>query len=1093
MSKLTIYSASAGSGKTYTLTEAYLKLVIKQPSNYKHVIAVTFTNKATEEMKQRIIEKLSELANNKPCDHLDQLKFHTKFSTLKIRNNAKEVLNSVLHNYSAFGVSTIDSFFQKIIRSFIKELGLKGGFSIELNQSKVLDSTVDQLFNNIGKENRITSWILDYVKTRVESGKSWNIQDNLRVLSKNILNEEFKLIENKGFNNRDIDQLKAFVKQLESYNKTFINDLKQVGLQFSEIIQANHLSIDDFSSKKGGIAGYFLKLATEKDYVPGIKIKQALEDTEKWVSKTHTNRSIILNLVQDQLHPLLQQAFEYINSKEEKYLTNKLILDNIYIFGVYNDLLTELKNYRDEHNILMLSDITDMLNNIIGNNHAPFIYEKVGTHFHHFLIDEFQDTSRLQWSNFKPLIENSLAEGNENLIVGDVKQAIYRWRGGDWKILLKDVEEELGDRLVNKKVLSNNYRSTKSIVDFNNKIFSKASQHIEEFFKSSLHEHALKSLNKSKVENYKSIEDKLIANFNLAYQDINQSIIKEGEGHVDVEFIPTDKSSNYWESIEEQFLIKLDQILDQGVQKKDIAILVRNGSEAAKITKLLSEKNKIDKDRYLFVSSSSFKLKDNHYIKVIICALRYLLHPDDQINLFDLIYYNTLINKQSDIEELYDVKRLEEIRAHELNVYLPADLIDNIAFLSKLPIYELCDQIIQLFKITQHREAWDFIQTFQDFVLNYNRSNNPDIYAFLEWWDEVGKSKSPLITDDQDAIKIMTIHKSKGLQFDQVIIPFCNWSLHHDPKKPNQIWGFNMQDDYASFPFLPLPFKKDLAKTVYDLDYFEEVQNAALENLNILYVAFTRAVNGLTILAEEPKTTKTVKTIENLSVNELIWKTLQLTNFNENTFDPIQKHLTIGQLNAENKVKEVLSEYELKHYPQSNFRNKISISSMSDNFFLELSEGKQRSINYGNLMHEILSQIESKGDIELCLGQLQNDGKITKVEYQDIFNQLNKYFNHPVFSEWFNEHNEVLLEQMILVPGEKHDKRPDRIIINNNKVTVIDFKFGRTKTNQHIHQIKNYKSIIEEMGYTNVEAYLFYGDTNEVVNIDNQTVQGSLF
>lgn len=1086
MSNLTIYSASAGSGKTYTLTQEYLKLVIEYPKNYKHVMAVTFTNKATDEMKSRIVSELSKLASGSKSAQLEALKAHTGLSSQKITENAQTVLNNILHNYSCFGVSTIDSFFQKIIRSFIKELGIKGGFKLELNQFKVLEAIVEQLFDSIGKNKNITSWVLDYVKKRIESGKSWDVQNNLKQFAKAIIDEEFKLIEKDGFSNNNLDELKIFVNRLEVYNNSYIEDLSNLAQKFFKILENNALGVDDFSSKTSGVAGFFLKLRDKQPYKLGAKVRLAEENSESWVTKTHRNREAIINLVDIHLRPILKEILDYIKLNEEAYYTNQIILDNIYIYGVYNDLVLELKSYRDENNLLLLSDITELLDKIIGNNHAPFIYEKVGNHYHHFLIDEFQDTSRMQWSNFKPLIENNLSQGYKNLLVGDVKQAIYRWRGGDWKLLLNDVEKDLKPYKVNKKILESNYRSAKDIVAFNNLVFKQGVHELSKYYDLSIEKGVEQCNSNIKKESLKVFKEQLAQNFNKAYNAIEQNAEQKFSGSIKIHFKSLEKQEKYWDKIQYNLLQEIDALLNMGGIKKNISILVRNGYESALISDLLNTENKVQNNKYSFITSSSFKLRENNYIKLIICTLNYILYPDDKINIFNAGYLHNLINGGIDnafFDPAYHLSQKERLEG------LPSELIDHRAHLSKLPIYELCQRIINLYKLSQKEGALDFLQTFQDYVLFYCRNNNPDILSFLEWWQQVGADKSPMISEDQDAIKIMTIHKSKGLQFDHVIVPFCDWGLHHDAKKGIQIWGYNQNEGYSDFPYLPIKFKQDLIKSNYSWEYYQELQNAALENFNILYVAQTRAVRSLCLLCPMPAD-QSSKTIENLSVNDLLWKIAnnQLIEFLTDSV------LEMGALEIDNESKmDEAQTYEIEYYPTINFREKIEISHLSDKFLLEASPGKIGKINTGIILHDILSRIEKQADISAVLSQMVYEGAITNQQIEGLQKQLDGYFKNPVFASWYCGRGQILNEQTILVPGQKHDRRPDRIIIKENRVVVIDFKFGEHKSQGHIKQINRYSQLIKEMGYKEVSAFLFYGDNGEVVDINNNIIQTELF
>ena len=1083
MSKLNIYSASAGAGKTYTLTLEYLKLVFKHPSAFKSVMAVTFTNKATEEMKHRIIEELANLASGKDGDHRQKLKEHTRFSEAKITSQAQEILNNVLHQYSFFGVSTIDSFFQKIIRNFVKEAGLAGGLTIDLDQNKVIDKVVDQLFERVGKDAEVTRWILKYAGERIKEGRSWNVRSLLKELAQEILREDFKIIEEAGFTQANLEELQEYIALLEQQNNAFTTSLSEIGTKGLRAMEEAQVSVEDFSYKSSGVAGYFQKVAQGGSYEIKSRVQKCIDDPENgWFAKSSKKKDLLQVLINEHLHPLLVEAKNLINQQEPSFITNSLILDNIYVFGVYSDLLKELKDYRTENNVLLISDITDLLNKIIGDNHAPYIYEKIGNHYQHFLVDEFQDTSKLQWRNFEPLISNSLASGNKNLIVGDVKQAIYRWRGGDWKLLLNSVEKDIGSQQVEKLSLDHNWRSLRNIITFNNDLYKRSSTLLKDLFSGTIESYQLKANNARKIF-LESIKNELLPNFQLAYEDVFQkTILKEEEGWVTVDFCQSEESSEQIELALEQSLHYIDAVLEAKGKLKDICILVRNGFEGERIAQYLAE---MGTEKYPFVSSASFQLKDNPFIKVIIGALTYLHQGEDEINLFELV-----LNHQealgNDTRPLFASGFIETLKdEEEWNKWLPAELLKERSYLNKLPIYELCEKIIRIFNITAQRQAWAFLQTFQDAVLNFGRKNNPDIFTFLEWWHEKGGSTSPKISDAQDAIRIMTVHKSKGLQFKHVIVPFCNWKFNHDPKKAPNVWGCTQQEPYSKYPYFPVPYKKSLAATPYALEYFDEMQQCNMENINILYVATTRAEESLHLIANLPSESKKELTSENLACNELLYLAVDS-----------QSNYSKGTLKQPSHKKEtVKNTYNIKHYPNQDFREKILISEMSKDFFMEQAEEIKEAINYGNLMHDVLSEIERKEDVKPTIEKLIHLGKLPEDEGSAMEQKILSFFELDQFASWFAQGNEIRKEQTILVPGQKEDKRPDRVVITKNKVEIIDFKFGTTPAEHYQRQLLEYKKILEGMGYENVSAFLFFGNESRIekVSPDSNAQQTSLF
>lgn len=469
---LTVYKASAGSGKTFQLVVEYLKLLLKNPQNYRHILAVTFTNKATNEMKTRILETLNQIASGDESNYIAEIQKENHLTEEQIRKNAKLVLKNILHDYNRFSISTIDSFTQRTIKAFNRELGISPNFRLELNSEMILAEATDRMLAKIDKDKKLLSWLQDFSKEKIEDSYSQRIEDNIKALGNELFKENFQLFfpdDSESVYSRE--NLIEFGKELQQIKIHFENHLKTLGKKGMSIIAENGLTIDDFSYGQTGVAGYINNVAEIGYKEPGSRVLAAEADAAKWYTAKSMEKKTIHALAEAQLQPLLSEIIDYLSNNSEQYFTAIVVLKQLRMLGILTDLKEEIKLLLHEKGILQMSDSNLLLSKIIGQSDSPFIYEKTGSYYNHFMLDEFQDTSGLQWHNFKPLIINSLSEGNKNLLVGDVKQAIYRWRNSDYRILAEQIHFDFSESQIKEIQLEKNWRSDKNIIGFNNNIF----------------------------------------------------------------------------------------------------------------------------------------------------------------------------------------------------------------------------------------------------------------------------------------------------------------------------------------------------------------------------------------------------------------------------------------------------------------------------------------------------------------------------------------------------------------------------------------------------------------------------------------------
>jgi ATP-dependent helicase/nuclease subunit A len=586
--KFKIYRSSAGSGKTYTLTREYLSLALQSPEYFRTILAVTFTNKATQEMKSRIIETLHELAEGEPHSMREALREATGLEDDALTRRAQEVLSAILHNYSHFSVSTIDSFFQRIIRSFAKEIGLRAGFKVELDQQKVLDDLIDRVLAGIGTDKHLTRWLTQFAEEQIDEGKSWDIRRSIRSLAGEIFTESYKVHE-KGLqrlahNEKGLLKVLGQLKEQKVVFEEKMDALGHAGLQF---LEERGLRVEDFAYGKSGPANYLNAILKENgQYAPGKRVLEVLEDPDKWSPKSNKQRDYFIAAALEGLSPRLQQALALYESGYETYLTAKEVLRFIYTLGILAHLTAVLSKYREDNDLLLISDAALFLKDIIGENETPFIYEKTGTRYQHFLIDEFQDTSGFQWDNFRPLVQDSVAAGNLNLVVGDIKQSIYRWRGGDWKLLLHKIEADIGSENTQQETLNHNRRSCRNIIDFNNSLFYQAAWELVEVCESKITEVA-DGMEQAALH----FE---LQNLAAAYADVFQ-IYPEGKantpcGLVNVHFLEADEEEGSWK-VQAQLgmLSTIQELQDSGYKARDIALLVRSNREGQELASVLMQ------------------------------------------------------------------------------------------------------------------------------------------------------------------------------------------------------------------------------------------------------------------------------------------------------------------------------------------------------------------------------------------------------------------------------------------------------------------------------------------------------------------------
>lgn len=1066
---LKIFRSSAGSGKTHKLIEEYLKLVFANPLKYQRILAITFTNKATEEMKGRILSELFRLSKGDDTAHKHSLKKKfPKLSDVEIRGRAKLILQFILYDYSHFSISTIDSFFQKIVKGFSREIGIQYGYNVELDIQIILDRAVDQMMLKIGENKQLNDWLEDYAANRLEQGAGWDLKSSIKKFANEISKEKFQQNE-KDVRHKLADKsfLSDFIKQLNTLVYGFESSMSSIGEKAILAIQSAGLSVHDFSYKESGVAGYFLKLKSKQEYFPTKRANEALDDTSKWYSKSQDKNIAVSieRLVESELKDLLQKAFNTIDKDYISYVSACEVKRYLFILGILTDISGQLSVIREDENIMLISDVNLLLRKVIDDNDTPFLYEKMGSRYQHFLIDEFQDTSQFQWHNIKPLLKNSLDSNYINLLVGDIKQSIYRWRGGDWSMLLGGVQKEIGNELIETISLNKNWRSRKHIVHFNNAVFSSCPGIVQTEIEKQFREQDL-DLDDSLIECSHQIKD--------AFYDVKQLIPKSAghkDGFVDLRFCKEDmENGRGWkEEVHKQLEIALDQLL-KTYRQKDITFLVRRKKEGSELAEFLMSRGKYD-----VISKEALDINSSPAVKLLLAALHFINEEEDFINAVNLIL--AYQNRSGDEVIFSDLIQLD---TKQIKDHLPDLLFSQ--KLKELSLYELVEQLTSLFKLQESKHEWAYLQAFNDLLLEYIQGQKADLASFLDWWEEFGIEKSIQVPDDLDALEIMTIHKAKGLDFKVVVIPYLDWPMDHKGNHDNILWTSSDISPFKLLEIIPVRYSRELINSLYVKEYYEEKVAAGIDSLNILYVALTRAVDGMLIFSKFPGTEKLN------SVSDLLYHVLgkdgKPATRNDiklrDNWDDETASFILGKPFERDQVEEKGNTYELDNYIINTDYLNIKVKHENEDVF-DPEKVSPAKLNYGKWMHEILSKIIRIEDIEKVLNEMLITGKLDRMEKELLQNKLSIALNESKVKEWFSGRYKVLTENPILIP-QKEYRIPDRVMIEGNKALVVDYKFGE-ESPSHKLQLGEYKNYLSDMNFKDVEGYLWYVDEQKIIEV----------
>ena len=1059
--ELLVYKASAGSGKTFTLAVEYIKHLIRNPYAYRHILAVTFTNKATTEMKERILGQLYGIWIKAPesAPYLSKLAEELQIAEEEIQKAAKKALDLLIHDYSRFRIETIDSFFQSVMRNLARELELGANLTIELDNSTALSEAVDSMIEKLDRHSPVLYWLLDYIEERIQDDKQWKVANEIKEFGKNIFNEEY--IE-KGQALReslkDKDCIKNYRQMLKTLEQEALEQMKGFGEQFFGTLEIHGLSVDNLNRKSTGIASYFNKLLKGEtdDSIRNTTVEKHLNSADNWATQNSSARDKVVSLAQTELIPLLQEA-EHFRSKNNRIINScQLSLRHVNNIRLLANIDEEIHLLNEENNRFLLADTNALLHNIIREGDPSFVFEKIGTSIRNVMIDEFQDTSRMQWDNFKLLLLEGLSQGADSLIVGDVKQSIYRWRNGDWGIL-NGLKNHIGPFPIREETLNTNHRSAANIIRFNNELFTSACQILN--------------------DTYHKEQGKDCEELKGAYKDVIQKIGKDSsDGSVKITFLSPKEEIDYQEDTLQHLVEEVETMLQQGVQINDMAILVRKNYLIPIIAEYFDKHT-----RHRIVSDEAFRLDASIAVCMLLDALRYLVEPENRIAKAQLVinYQNEVLQKKLDMNSLL---------LGDLDSLLPKAFTESLNELQLMPLFELLEKLFNIFQLSLIEEQTAYLFAFYDAVNDYLQKNSSELTAFIKFWEEKLCYKA-IPSGEIEGIRILSIHKSKGLEFHTVFLPFCDWKLENE--KASYIWCSPQTSPFNHLQLLPINYGSSMNESIYHDDYLKEKLQLWVDNLNLLYVAFTRPKNNLVVWCKEGDKNTVSELIGSAILNTSCQKqTPESDSEGQEAEDCIYQ---LGNPSPSVSKKHQTSSNKLMTIPEGisvqleSLETNIDFkqSNRSADFINGEEEQSEQYIRQGQLLHALFSNIHTHKDSPQAMERLRMEGIIESGKQEEqILKLVTWALKHPMVKEWFSGEWNLYNECTILnkEKGQLQTRRPDRVMMKDGQVIVVDFKFGKAQP-QYKEQVREYMNLLSNMGYTHIRGYLWYVFNNVLEEI----------
>lgn len=1116
---LKILKASAGSGKTFSLTLHYLNLLLNREHRYKEILAVTFTNKATAEMKDRIMSVLLGLAKGDESSRTESfrkllLAKNTKWNADLLQDKAYKAYRNIIHDYNNFTISTIDGFSQKVIRSFTYELNIDSGYNVEMNIDKVKAELSIMLNDILDERPDLLKWIIEYADDRISNNKNWNYRRTLQELTGMIFSENFQELH-RNLLRQDTD---ALFEQINTKVSAYCNDFIKL---LEEAIEAFQIKVKEFiideAKMKRKSQNKILKIKKTPYKLSNHKasdIHKIFEDfmfiAEKDDAFTDQNKNIRYDL-KEGLTPYLEKILK-IHQSFPVYIAFDAVSQKLYFLRLIMEMSKLLTQWRKDNYSILISDSQILLNRlgVDVNDDPTFLWEKIGNRYKYFLFDEFQDTSRIQWNNFRPLLLNALSTAsqkeNEHLIVGDVKQSIYRWRNGDWRILLQQVEEQVAHAFhldekqipafIQNETLSHNYRSLPNIIRFNNYLYEKLPSLIQNALNKKIENEANEeALAWWSEQQYNTMIRRAYAN---SHQEIPDHKNKDSlpQGTIEIKYIPVKNYRYRGSQVTEEALNRLCEQVGEWLtsgkyRAEQIGILVRSNKQALAVIENLMEYKKENNLSFQVISGEALSLASNDAVQLLVETLYALVYESKEhaVYLARASYlYSRIQNGKPFPPEVW--LTYKDNNPEDLKSVLPESLINNWETYKKLPLVFLLENLIRDYDLTSEKEAHlPYILAFKDLIHDFTKNGERGIVQFLDYWQEDGVKANLPSAIKINAIEVSTVHKSKGLAYDVVMLPFCDWEMDRTRGTNNDFWLDVEEGAFSEFGKLFLPYTKMMGQSIFYKQYYEEKLFKYMDVLNTLYVATTRAIQHLYILApgvkEKARTTPETPEQERWEKrDDLISDFIFQIALEKDSPYPMQ------DAEIKTNTEEVVSNNE----GRSEIKNGIHIHKypISSFFASHWEEDSTRTINqilsmekaslYGNLAHEILSEINNKDEVVSILHHYLEEGIIQSDEKENILREVEQIWKNPKINNWMSGLYQIKSEASIINPDGK-TLRPDKVFISDEETIILDFKFTSQKKESHTEQIKKYLHVLKDMGSNNVKGYLFYAHSNELIEV----------
>ena len=1026
-----ILSASAGSGKTYQLAYKYVCDTIRnydeKPYLYRAILAVTFTNKATEEMKSRILREIDMLASHpERSNYLPMLLEDPSLNEALVVNRARAVRAKILHDYSHFTVLTIDKFFQRILRAFIKELGIDLNYNIEIETASLLAKSADALIDDISRDETLKRWITGFAEENMDDNRRWNIRGDILSLGKELFDESAKRAI---MNAMPKEQLMEVLRAAEARLAATDAEMRRLAEEAVRQLDAAGVESGDLSRYVGAMVDFLRATASGVISSPAKSVRNKVVSASGWKGR---------DAAIEPVKGIVGRIADIYDGSSRLRETVSLMRKTYRSYALLGDIYAKIGEQCREQGVMLLSETKYILSRFIADNDAPFIYEKTGNRYERFMIDEFQDTSFMEWCNFLPLLRNAMSQSEDTsvLIVGDVKQSIYRWRGGDWRILQQDAAQQLGEADTETCVLSDNYRSLPCVVEFNNLM----TERVVEADNASLNALVRQAADDGELRPV--VRDELVDTLRRAYAGHAQTPRHRGrnEGYVRVERFE-----------EEPPLVEcIESVVSRGYSYGDIMILYRRNTDGARAARILLEYKRRN-NRFNIMTQDALVVGSASVSSFVIAVMRLSQNADDAISRVEM---NAYLGRDYDAE------------------LTPRDKA-TLAYICQLTPEAAFEKIVTEYGLDTRTEDTAYLQAVHEQVVSFCASKVADIQLFLKMWDERGASRALSAEKGDNTIELTTIHKAKGLEKKVVILPYCDWGLDPSNSSDNIVWAEARDGAMSDVGRFPVRYLKAMAGSAFSDEYYREKVYSHVDAINMLYVGLTRAKEALYVFVPQSK---------RKSIGTLLWDAAVGDGDHDVQF--VEYGTPSGPEPEKRDAEEAVRNVIVRGYPTSEVMMPLRLPSQR---YFEDADGAQRvptPRSVGIMMHSVLVDAASAADAEQRIERMRGSGMLGEEQARELTEALRREFRRPKVAEWFSgEWDEVRNECDIISGATVGTRRPDRVMIRGDRAVVVDYKFGADRNGRHVRQVAEYMRLAADMGYSHVEGYVWYISLGDIVDV----------